>query len=332
VTTPRVIFVVNSLSDLLESMTTTRLLFASAALGYETLVSGLDGVQVQSNGRPTLDATRVDPATDGSTALSSELSRLRAARCVACDLRPSDWVVARINPARFGLRAQHELLLTLLECAEEQGTQVVNSIRGLRRASNKALLPTIAPGLCPTQEAVGTLAAALKAVERLGPELVLKPVQGSRGQGVTFVDTRLAHPQSVIETLLQSGPLIVQERLPDAALGDQRVLLVNGAPFEVEGQVVAIRRRPAPGELRANLHLGGTAELSTLSQSDFNLLRRLKPQLQRLGLSLVGADLMSSRLLELNVFAPGGLGPFEQLTGLSASQPVMRALIGDTGQ
>jgi glutathione synthase len=218
-------------------------------------------------------------------------------------------------------------MLSMLEQAEAVGVRVVNSPRGLRRAGNKALLPTLAPGDCPAQRVVSSVSAAARAGAELGPQLVLKPVQGSRGIGVLFVDTSVADIKPLAELLLERGPLIVQRRVPGAEHGDLRVLIVNGKALRVEDRPVVIARRPASGELRSNLHQGASAQLGELGERELSLIERIAPRLVALGLSIVGADLMQGRLLELNVYAPGGVGPFESLTGIDVSSVLLRSLL-----
>ena len=60
---------------------------------------------------------------------------------------------------------------------------------------------------------------------------------------------------------LGTEPVICQAFLPDVKNGDKRVLLVDGEP------VGAINRVPLAGQVRSNLHVGGTAEQVELTSA-----------------------------------------------------------------
>lgn len=320
----RVFVVVNSRRDLHAGMTTARLVGASVTAGYDTRVAELDGLGLDSTCAPQLEAAALS-RPDELPALLGELVR---APLEPCTLGPGDVVLVRVNPARFGLPVQHALLLVVLEQAQQAGCHVVNAPGGLRVGGDKALLPQVAPGLSPEQYTVSTVVAAERALQRLGGTAVLKPLVGTRGRGVCFVEQGNPTSRVVIELLLEGGPLLVQRRVDTATTEDVRVLVVDGAVLQVGGQPVAVRRRAATGEFRANLHRGGRAELARLQPSQVRLLDALAPPLRRLGLRAVGVDILGDRIIELNVWAPGGVGPFERLTGHDASLPLLRALVG----
>jgi glutathione synthase len=118
---------------------------------------------------------------------------------------------------------------------------------------------------------------------------------------------------------------MVQEFVAGAERGDVRVTVVAGEILEVDGRAAAVARVPDPQDFRSNLHAGGRAEAVEVTASIREAVARIAPHLQREGLVHVGVDFVGDRILELNVFSPGGLHPSERLYGRDFSSAVIEA-------
>lgn len=316
----RAFFLVNEVSELIPSMTTARMAVAAAASGTETWVAELGGLGIDEGGDVRLRA-RSAPATLG------ELSELPRRAGQSLRLQLADVVFVRLNPARFGTARQIEFTLWMLGLAARRGAKVINSAESLERTATKAYLSELPAKLRPAQAVAANVDDALAAIERLGPVVVIKPARGTRGIGVSKLDVNEQDPHPLVTELLEGGPIVVQELLPNAAAGDKRIVMVDGRPLEVEGQLVAVRRVPAEGELRSNLHAGGRPEATTLTEPECALVTSLGEHLNDAGLRVAGVDVLSDKVLEINVWAPGGLGPFEKTTGIDAAPALVEALL-----
>jgi hypothetical protein len=84
---------------------------------------------------------------------------------------------------------------------------------------------------------------------------------------------------------------MVQPFLPDVALGDKRIVMIDG---EVTG---AINRRPGEGEFRSNLAVGGSAEPTELTAREREICAAMGPRLKQLGLIFVGIDVIGGQYL-----------------------------------
>ena len=159
-----------------------------------------------------------------------------------------------------------------------------------------------------------------------GPPVVVKLLEGTQGRGVILAETRKA-AESVIGAFRQlDANILVQEFVGDAGGDDLRAFVVDG---EV---VAAMVRHAAPGEFRANLHLGGTAEAVELSEEE----ERMAVQAAEcLGLGVAGVDLLRSGRgpLVLEVNSSPGLEGIEEATGVDVAGAVVayveRALEND---
>ena len=141
-----------------------------------------------------------------------------------------------------------------------------------------------------------------------GAPLIVKLLEGTQGKGVVLAETRKA-ADSVINAFksLQAN-LLVQAYIKEAQGRDLRCFVIGGKV------VTSIQRQAAPGEFRANLHRGGTAETVKITADE----RRIAIQAAKtLGLKIAGVDIIRSAtgplLLEVN--SSPGLEGVEQTTG-----------------
>ena len=112
-------------------------------------------------------------------------------------------------------------------------------------------------------------------------------------------------------TRLYREPMIVQRYLPEVRQGDKRIILVDGEP------VGAVSRVPAEGEARANMHVGGRAQKTELTDARARDLRRASARTcGPRGLIFVGIDVIGDYLTEINVTSPTGIHEINRLDGV----------------
>ena len=83
--------------------------------------------------------------------------------------------------------------------------------------------------------------------------------------------------------------------------------MMNGLPLERDGKFAAFRRVPAKDEVRSNLHVAGKARNVRITDKILSLADMVRPKLVQDGMFLVGLDIVGDKILEINVFTPGGL-------------------------
>ena len=119
---------------------------------------------------------------------------------------------------------------------------------------------------------------------------------------------------------------MVQPFLPEVAEGDKRIVLVDGI---VAG---AINRRPGEGEFRSNLAMGGSAEATELTEREQEICDALGPELQRLGLTFVGIDVIGGKhLTEINVTSPTGIVAIDKFNGTDTAGMIWDAIEARVG-
>ncbi|MCL4205603.1 MAG: RimK family alpha-L-glutamate ligase [Pirellulaceae bacterium] len=186
---------------------------------------------------------------------------------------------------------------------EQQGIPVVNPPRALEAAVDKYLasaklqaagLPTPPTIVCQTAE------DAMDGFERLGGDVVVKPLFGSEGRGILRVeDPALA--LRVFKTLAQLGSVLyLQKFIPHDGF-DIRVLVIGSQWFSI--------RRRHPSDWRTNISRGATAEPLTIEPEIVAMARQAAAVI---GATIVGVDVLPGRdgrlyLLEVNA-VPGWQG------------------------
>lgn len=149
------------------------------------------------------------------------------------------------------------------------------------------------------------------AFRRAHKDIILKPLYGNGGASVFRIrpeDTNLSSLVELFQTVFRE-PFMVQEFRPEVREGDKRIILVDG---EVAG---AINRVPAEGETRSNLHVGGTAKPTDLTEREREICARLGPELKRRGLLFTGIDVIGGYLTEINVTSPTGIRQVKDFGG-----------------
>lgn len=189
-------------------------------------------------------------------------------------------------------------------------TLVVNDPRGLRDANEK-LYALEFPAYVPRTMVSADRLAVLDFVASVGGHAVIKPLDGAGGWGVLSLRSADKNARAIVDmhTLEGKRLTMVQEYLPAVDAGDKRVLLLDGAPLG------AILRVPMRGELRANIHVGGSVEPTELTPRERAIVEGMAPRLRKDGLVFVGLDLIGERLTEVNVTSPTGIQELSRFTG-----------------
>jgi glutathione synthase len=130
----------------------------------------------------------------------------------------------------------------------------------------------------------------------------------------------------MIDAVSRDGFVICQEYLPAAEEGDTRLFVMNGRPLQVKGKYAAFRRIRTGGDMRSNIHAGGKLAEAQITDKDLHIAEIVRPKLVQDGMFLVGLDIVGDKLMEINVFSPGGLGSAQKFTKVNFNKYVVGAL------
>lgn len=208
-----------------------------------------------------------------------------------------------------------------------RGVVVLNDPDGLAQATNKMYLQHFPEDIRPQTLITRNRDDIRTFVEERGGTAVLKPLQGSGGQNVFLVqpdDT--PNLNQMIDAIARDGYVIAQEYLAAAEEGDTRLFLMNGEPLRHKGRYAAFQRVRTGGDLRSNIHAGGKLREAELRETHFRVAEIVRPRLVQDGMFLVGLDIVGDKLMEINVFSPGGLGSAQKFERVNFAHAVIHAL------
>ena len=131
-------------------------------------------------------------------------------------------------------------------------------------------------------------------------EIIIKPTDGFGGAGVFKISKDGSNKNVSFEVLSERGKqeVIMQQYIPEASIGDKRILLLNGEPLG------AVLRVHGEDDHRNNFYAGGKPVACDITDRDKEVIEVLKPHLQQMGLYFVGIDMLGDYLIEVNVTSP----------------------------
>ncbi len=211
--------------------------------------------------------------------------------------------------------------------AAQQGVLVLNDPSSLSRAINKLYFQGF-PREVRAETLITRCADDIKEfAKKHDGNIVLKPLQGSGGQGVFLVNKKSSsNLNQMIEAISRDGYIIAQTYVPEAEKGDIRLFLMNGEPLEVDGKYAAMRRVNSEGDMRSNIHAGGTAKPIKITERQLRVAELIRPKLREDGMFLVGIDIIGDVILEVNVFSPGNLFSCSEMAGVNFAGTVMQSI------
>ena len=208
--------------------------------------------------------------------------------------------------------------------AMRHGVIVLNDPAGLSKAMNKAYFQTFPEQVRPKTIITRKRERLAEFIDEVGGQAILKPLQGSGGSGVFKVtkDDK-SNLNQIIESLATGGYIIGQEYLQAAAVGDIRLFMMNGVPLKYKGKYAAFQRLRQGDDIRSNIHAGGKKEAAIITDEHLELAEMVRPKLVQDGMFLVGLDIVGNKLMEINVFSPGGLGSAKLFEKVNFSDAVI---------
>ena len=233
-----------------------------------------------------------------------------------------DAAIVRTMPA--GSLEQVVFRMDLLHAAAAEGVRILNPPRAVETCVDKYLTNVrLARAGLPTPPTHVSQRAddALEAFDRLGGDVVLKPLFGSEGRGMV----RLTDPETAWRTfhvLERTAQVIYQQRFVRHPGWDLRA-------FVAGGRVVAAMRRSSHGDWRTNVAQGGTAEAADLTRGQAALAVRAA---DAVGCPVAGVDLLpgpGGELFVIEVNAVPGWRALAPVSGVDVAAEVVRFLTAE---
>jgi ribosomal protein S6--L-glutamate ligase len=235
------------------------------------------------------------------------------------ELSKVDAVIVRTMPP--GSLEQVVFRMNLLARLEASGVQVINPPRAIECAVDKYLttarlmdagLPVPKTIVCENAD------AAQEAFEKLGEDVVVKPIFGAEGRGILRVsDPDLA--LRTFRTLERIGAVLYLQEFIEHEGFDLRVMVL-------EGKVLAAMRRRSPHDFRTNVSRQAHAEPVEITDREREWALRASAAV---GTRIAGVDLLYDRsgagyVIEVN--GVPGWQALARVTGCDVAGEVVRSL------
>jgi len=213
--------------------------------------------------------------------------------------------------------------LAVLRQFEMQGIFPLNESVAIGRSRDKLralqLLARAGIGLPVTAFAHGPRKAEEVINEVGGAPVVIKLLEGTQGMGVILAETS-ASAKSIVEAFSAANVnIMVQEYIREAEGVDVRAFVIDGKV------VAAMKRIGKSGEFRSNLHRGGRAEVTQLSDLERETAIKAATVL---GLNVSGVDMLRSSRgpMVMEVNSSPGLEGVESATGIDVAGQIIAFL------
>ena len=323
----RIAFLINSFETERDVYTTTRLALAAHKAGHDVLYLSVEDFVCEPD--ETLSVRVRRPGGTYKTIHTFWKGVSEDGEEERMPVEEIDALLLRNDPADdAGERPWAQAAgIVFGQMAARRGVIVLNDPEGLAKAVNKVYFQRFPPSVRPKTLVTRHADDVRRFIDDHGGDAIVKPFQGSGGEGVFVVrHGDHANLNQIIDAVCANGYMVVQEFLEEAAGADTRMYLMNGEPLQRDGVYAALRRVGAEGDIRSNISAGGSTEEAVVGERELEIAELVRPQLVQDGMFLVGLDIAGGVLLEVNVFSPGGIGGIEQTTGVDFAPDVIEAV------
>jgi len=304
--------VVNDIFTEYEDYTTTQIAMTATNLGHEVWYISVSQLAYSTDEHLVANARSVLQHKYLSRDVYLRTLQSNKAMKTKLDLNTLDVLWLRNDPADDATTRPWAALagINFGRLAKRHGTLVLNDPDGLSVASNKLYLQYF-PEVVRPKTLISRDAKDIKEfIHELGGLAVLKPLSGSGGHNVFLIQNEeKANINQIIEAIETEGYVIAQEYLPLACNGDTRMFLMNGKPLLYKNKYAAMHRcrERGDGDMRSNMSAGAIAQKATVTPEMLEIAETIRPRLTQDGMFFVGLDIVGNKLMEINVFSPGGL-------------------------
>lgn len=325
----RIGFVVNDIMTEESYFTSIRMALSAVNRGHEIWLIGSGDFTYDPD-----DFIRADAVTASKPkyrSLKTFLAELQGPKAVRKEITVDDLdvLMLRYDPSlESGVRVWAQTAgLEFGRLAMRRGVIVLNDPNGLSKAMNKMYFQLFPEEVRPRTLITRSRKEIKRFIKQMDGMCILKPLQGSGGKGVFLVTPESkGNINQMIEAVTRDGYVVAQEYIPEAVNGDTRLFVMNGLPLRHRGKYAAFRRIRSEDDIRSNFHAGGKKGEAVITEQHLKIVEMVRPKLVQDGMFLVGLDIAGDKLMEVNVFCPGGLGVARSLEKVNFVNPVLDAI------
>lgn len=155
-------------------------------------------------------------------------------------------------------------------------------------------------------------------------EIILKPLYSYGGKGVFYIskeDKNLFNAFRILQENYGKVPVIAQKYIPNVVKGDKRITFING---DFSGAINRIQQKDSAV---SNIVSGAKYEQTTLTSKENQMCKTFLPIFKKLGLFLVGIDVIDDYVIEINVTSPTGFVVINELYGIKTEEKILDEML-----
>lgn len=132
-------------------------------------------------------------------------------------------------------------------------------------------------------------------------EAILKPLNRCFGSGVYYMNSSDKNLVTIINNMTEEGKthVMLQKYLPEAKEGDKRVLIIGDEVMDE-----CIQKLPGNHNFKFSIHSDKYFKSCSLTKNEKLMAQEIAHTLSKKGLYLVGLDVISEKVIEINVTSP----------------------------
>lgn len=178
-------------------------------------------------------------------------------------------------------------------------TMLINNPREVKNFNEKFHI-NFFPEFVPENIITTSAEQIIEFTEKRG-EAILKPLDRCFGSGVYYLNHRDKNLLTIISSMTENGrtPVMVQEYLPEAKFGDKRVLIIGNKVMDE-----CIQKLPGEHNFKFSTHSDKFFKTTRLTDRERFIAEQTAKYLSEKGLYLVGLDMISEKITEINVTSP----------------------------
>lgn len=209
----------------------------------------------------------------------------------------------------------------LLDLVVKRGGIVYNAPAAIRSFNEKLFIQNFS---CMPDTLVASNEQAILDFIAKHNKVVLKSLDSYGGRGVISLTHGDPKCLQLVNKHTNNGtcPVMLQQYLDEIAIGDKRVLMINGEPYPY-----ALLRIPKANDFRGNLDAGASYRAVKLTAQDHKICAELSLVLKTNNIMFAGIDIIGDYCTEINITSPTCMVQLAKLTNTNIAELVLRGTI-----
>ena len=132
-------------------------------------------------------------------------------------------------------------------------------------------------------------------------EIILKPLNQCFGSGVMYLKKGDKNTAVIINSMTNNGKqlIMVQKYIPEAILGDKRVIFLGGKVLPY-----CVQKTPSNNDFKFCEHNDSNIHRTELSNFEIEKFTPVAQKLLSMGIHFAGLDVIAGKIIEINVTSP----------------------------